>query len=56
MVKRCIYCKCNIEESSVIDFCDRCGVEVWGSKMLTVIKSGMEASRERGDLDQGHVY
>lgn len=56
MVKKCIYCKSAIDDNCVIDFCDRCGNSVWGPKMLKAIKSSMEASRERGDLEQGHVH
>ena len=55
MAKKCIYCKADIAEESVIDFCDRCGTSVWGSKMLDAIKSSMEASKQRGDLEQGQV-
>jgi hypothetical protein len=53
MAKKCIYCKCEIAEDSVIDFCRRCGVGVWGEKMLNAIETGMKESKKRGDLDQG---
>ena len=56
MAKKCIYCKGLIEDTSVIDFCERCGVRVWGHKMFNAIKENMEESRERGDLEQGHVH
>mgnify|MGYP001594325631 CR=1 FL=1 len=55
MAKNCIYCKVQIEESSVVDVCDRCGVGVWGPKMFKAIKEGMENAREVGDLYQGSV-
>lgn len=55
MSKRCIYCKTDIPQDSVIDFCERCGVGVWGPKMFKTIKDNMERSRERGDLHQGSV-
>jgi hypothetical protein len=50
MGKKCIYCKCEIPEESVIDFCYRCGVGVWGEKMFKTIVENMEEARERGDL------
>jgi hypothetical protein len=55
MVKKCIYCKCEIEENSVVDVCSRCGVGVWGEKMFRAIVSSMENARETGNLFQGSV-
>jgi uncharacterized UBP type Zn finger protein len=55
MVKKCIYCKSVIDDSSVIDFCEKCGVGVWGEKMFKAIKESMEKARDTGDLDQGSV-
>ena len=55
MARKCIYCKNPVDDKSVIDFCERCGVSVWGPKMFNAIKSGMENSRERGDLEQGNI-
>jgi len=55
MAKRCIYCKIDIEESSVVDVCNRCGVGVWGEKMFKAIIDNMEKSRAAGDLFQGSV-
>ncbi|MFA5020232.1 MAG: hypothetical protein WC533_03990 [Candidatus Pacearchaeota archaeon] len=55
MAKKCIYCSCEIPEESVIDFCERCGVGVWGHKMFKAIKQSMEDARESGDLNQGSV-
>ena len=55
MAKKCVYCKCPVADGSVVDFCERCGIETWGAKMFNAIKTGMEASRERGDLEQGQV-
>lgn len=55
MVKKCIYCKNDIAEDSVIDFCERCGVGVWGPKMFQAIKDSMEKSRDSGNLFQGSI-
>ena len=52
-MKKCIYCKCEVTENSVIDFCDRCGRGVFGDKMFEAIVSNMEEARDRGDLEQG---
>ena len=50
MVKKCIYCKAEVSDDSVIDFCSRCGIGVWGKKMFNAIVKNMEEARERGDL------
>lgn len=50
MSKKCIYCSSEISDSSVIDFCERCGVGVWGQKMFNAILRNMEEARDRGDL------
>ncbi len=55
MAKKCIYCKSEIADESVIDFCERCGVGVWGEKMFKTIKESMEKARDAGDLNQGSV-
>jgi endo-beta-N-acetylglucosaminidase D len=55
MAKKCIYCKTDVPEESVIDFCKRCGVGVWGEKMFNAIVESMEKSRVAGDLFQGSV-
>ena len=53
MSKKCIYCKCEIDDSSVIDFCERCGRGVFGDKMFRTIVVNMEMAQKRGDLHQG---
>ncbi|MBR9705854.1 hypothetical protein GOV14_02350 [Candidatus Pacearchaeota archaeon] len=52
-MKKCIYCKCDISNDSVIDFCERCGKGVFGEKMLGAIVENMKEAQQRGDLDQG---
>jgi len=55
MPKKCIYCQQEISHESVIDFCERCGVGVFGKKMFDTIVSNMEDARDRGDLFQGNI-
>jgi len=55
MVKKCIYCKNEIPNESVIDFCRPCGLKTWGSKMLDNIIKEMQQAEDRGDLMQGSV-
>ena len=50
MTKKCIYCSSEISDDSVIDFCKRCGVGVWGEKMFNTILDKMETARDNGDL------
>jgi hypothetical protein len=50
MPRKCIYCGCEVSDDSVIDFCKRCGVGVWGEKMFNTIVNNMENARENGDL------
>jgi uncharacterized UBP type Zn finger protein len=50
MTKKCIYCKSEISDDSVIDFCNRCGIGVWGEKMFNTIVKNMEEARENNDL------
>ena len=52
-MKKCIYCKSEIPEESVIDFCERCGYGAFGEKMFKTIVHNMQKARQRGDLDQG---
>ncbi|MBS3065933.1 hypothetical protein J4229_02725 [Candidatus Pacearchaeota archaeon] len=55
MIKRCIYCKSEIEQDSVVDVCMRCGHAVWGEKMFKAIISNMEGARKSGSLEQGSI-
>ncbi len=54
-MKKCIYCKCDIADESVIDFCERCGKGVFGDKMFQAIVQNMQEAEQRGDLDQGSI-
>lgn len=56
MAKKCIYCKKEIAEESVIDFCSRCGIGVWGEKMFNTILRNMEAAQERGDINPKGLF
>ena len=50
MAKKCIYCGNEVSEESVIDFCEKCGVGVFGRKMFDTIIQNMENARDNGDL------
>jgi hypothetical protein len=54
-MKRCLYCKAEINSESVVDFCEKCGVRVFGGKMFETIVQNMENAREKGDLYQGDL-
>ena len=50
MVKKCLYCQAELDDTCVIDFCEKCGVNVFGRKMFNTIVQNMENAREKGDL------
>tara|TARA_Y100000310_G_C20423745_1_gene687948 strand:+ start:438 stop:602 length:165 start_codon:yes stop_codon:yes gene_type:complete len=52
-MKKCIYCKSEIQDESLIDFCERCGKGVFGERMFNAILQNMADAKQRGDLDQG---
>jgi hypothetical protein len=56
MAKKCIYCSREIDDSSVIDFCEKCGIGVWGEKMFNAILKNMEDAREKGDISSKGLY
>ena len=37
-------------DESVVDFCEPCGISVWGKKMFATIIRRMEDARAREDL------
>ena len=54
-MKKCVYCKRELKEDSVIDVCSDCGRGVWGEKMFNTIVRSMEDAESRGSLMQGSV-
>jgi hypothetical protein len=54
-MKKCVYCKRELAEESVIDVCNICGKGVWGEKMFNTIVKSMEDANDRGSLMQGSV-
>jgi len=52
-MKTCIYCKCEVHQDSVVDFCESCGKGAFGDKMFQAIIQNMKEAGRRGDLDQG---
>ncbi len=55
MTKKCIYCRAEISKECVIDFCEKCGVGTFGSKLFKTIVQNMTQAQSRGDLEQGFV-
>lgn len=49
-MKKCLYCSQQIDDGSVIDFCERCGIQTFGRKMFDTIRANMEDARDRQDL------
>ena len=56
MTKKCIYCGAEISDESVIDFCEKCGLGVWGEKMFKTIVNNMERAREKDDLCHSNSF
>ena len=55
MVKKCIYCYKELDQDSIVDVCNICGVGVWGKTMFEAIKQNMQNAKAKGDLYQGSV-
>ncbi len=55
MSKKCIYCGKEIPEESVIDFCEKCGIGVWGEKMFKAIVENMNNAKNNGDLCHSRI-
>ena len=53
MTKKCIYCNKGIDDECVIDFCEKCGVAVWGKKMFDTIVKNMENAKNDNNLCNG---
>jgi hypothetical protein len=49
-MKKCLYCGVELPDESVIDFCERCGINAFGKKMFETIKQNMEEANEKNDL------
>ena len=56
MPKKCIYCSKEIDETSVIDFCERCGVGVWGGRMFNAIVKNMEDAQNKGNINSKGLF
>ncbi len=54
-MKKCLYCGKELDENNVVDFCDKCGINVFGVKMFKAILKNMNNAREKGDLNQGII-
>lgn len=55
-MKKCIYCGTEISDDCVVDFCEKCGVEVFGRKMFDTIIRNMEEARASGNLCHDNVF
>lgn len=51
-MKRCLYCKGEVSDESVVDFCENCGHKVWGPKMLKAIIKNMREAKDKGNISQ----
>ena len=49
-MKKCLYCGKEVSEDAVMDFCDNCGIRIWGPKMLATIKKNYGEAKDNDDL------
>ena len=54
MLKKCVYCRQDLQDKRAVDICDKCGIGVWGQKMFKTILQGMNNADEKGDLCLEH--
>mgnify|MGYP001614304230 FL=1 len=54
MIKKCVYCRQDLQDQRAIDVCDKCGVGVWGQRMFSTILKGMNDANAKGDLCLEH--
>lgn len=52
-MKKCFYCKSELHQESLLDFCENCGKQIFGEKMFNAIVKNMDEAEKRGDLNQG---
>jgi len=55
-MKKCIYCGTEISNESIIDFCEKCGVNTFGKKMFDTIVQNMKNARANGDLCHDNMF
>ena len=51
-MKKCIYCRCELPDDNLVDFCERCGRSAFGERMFQAIIMNMKQAKEKGDLEQ----
>ena len=45
-MRKCLYCGCELDETSVIDFCKSCGRNAFSDKMMEAIIENMERNKD----------
>lgn len=55
MMKKCSFCKVELESEPAFEVCRSCGIKIWGEPMFRAISQNMEDARDKGDLYQGSV-
>lgn len=54
-MKKCIYCRCDLDDYTIVDFCERCGKGAFGERMFRAIVQNMQEAKKRGDLEQSWI-